>query len=276
MVNMVIAKSLYHCNYMSCLILSLPYFLNADRLFSTVGVHPTRASEFEQHPQGPDAYLAALAGVIADGLTDGKVVAVGECGLDYDRLHFCDAATQKKWFEAQFSLARGSGLPMFLHLRAATADFMEIIGRHIGDFPAGGVVHSFDGSEDELAAVLAVQQLSVGLNGCSLKTAENLKVAAMVPIDRLMVETDAPWCEIRPSHAAAEHVQTRLPAKDKKKHEPGALVKGRNEPCNIVQVLEAVAGARGEADIDALAWKVHSNASALFFPPARRKDIAYV
>lgn len=48
------------------------------------------------------------------------------------RLHFCDAATQRKYFERQFELARASGLPMFLHLRAAADDFLDIVGRHSG------------------------------------------------------------------------------------------------------------------------------------------------
>ena len=80
------------------------------------------------------------------------------------------------------------------------------------------------------------------MNGCSLKTEENLAVVASIPEDRLMLETDCPWCEIRPSHASRAHVKTALPAKDKKKHDEESLVKGRNEPCNLVQVLEAVSG----------------------------------
>lgn len=50
-----------------------------------MGVHPTRCAEFESHADGPDAYLEALKAVAVHGSTDRKVVAIGECGLDYDR-----------------------------------------------------------------------------------------------------------------------------------------------------------------------------------------------
>jgi Tat protein secretion system quality control protein TatD with DNase activity len=67
-------------------------------------------------------------------------------------------------------------------------------------------------------------------------------VVAAIPEERLMIETDCPWCEIRPSHAGRKHVRTTRESKDKKKHSEDALVKGRNEPCNLRQVLEVLAG----------------------------------
>ncbi|PRW59015.1 deoxyribonuclease TATDN1 [Chlorella sorokiniana] len=239
-----------------------------ERLYSTVGVHPTRCGEFEAHPGGPDAYMAELQEVLRDGMSDGKVVAVGETGLDYDRLHFCDAATQRTYFARQFELARSSGLPMFLHLRAAAAAFLDIVHQHADAFPAG-VVHSFDGSLEELQQILQHDKLSIGINGCSLKAEENLQVMAAVPVERLLLETDCPWCEIRPSHAGSKYVQTKWEAKDKKKQEEGKLVKSRNEPCCIVQVLEVVAGHRGIADRQQLAEQVYGNTLRLFFPADR-------
>lgn len=218
------------------------------RLYSTVGVHPTRCNEFDEYEEGgSEAYMDALETVLIEGQKEGKVVAVGECGLDYDRLQFCDKTTQKKWFEAQFSLAKKSGLPMFLHLRAAEPDFMDIIRRHEDDFD-GGVVHSFDGSLEELGRVLEMQKLEIGINGCSLKKPDNILVAALVPNDRLHFETDCPWCDIRPSHAGSTAIQKapmkNIPAKDRKKHSPDCLVKSRNEPCNIYAVAEVVASAK--------------------------------
>lgn len=65
---------------------------------------------------------------------------------------------------------------------------------------------------------------------------------ATIPADRLLLETDSPYCEIRPSHAGKSHVKTVYQAKDKKKHDEEMLVKGRNEPCNIASVFEAVSG----------------------------------
>lgn len=72
--------------------------------------------------------------VIREGVAEGKTVAIGECGLDYDRLRFCDAGTQRRWFAAQFDLVREFGLPMFLHMRAARADFVDILSQHLPVF----------------------------------------------------------------------------------------------------------------------------------------------
>lgn len=68
----------------------------------------------------------------------------------------------------------------------------------------------------------------------SLKTEENLSVVKALPLNRLLLETDSPWCEIRPSHAGAKHVCTNLPAAKKEKWVPDKMVKGRNEPANIL------------------------------------------
>lgn len=86
-----------------------------ERLFSTVGVHPTRCGEFAKNEEGgAEPYLDALMELARDGQKSGKVVAIGECGLDYDRLHFCDKPEQMEGFERQFALAKETGLPMFL------------------------------------------------------------------------------------------------------------------------------------------------------------------
>lgn len=65
---------------------------------------------------------------------------------------------------------------------------------------------------------------------------------ARIPEDRLLLETDSPYCDIRPSHASKSYVKSAQQAKDKKKYDHNLLVKGRNEPCNIVSVFEVVTG----------------------------------
>lgn len=89
---------------------------------------------------------------------------------------------------------------MFLHCRNAHEDFIDIITRNKDRLEYGGVVHSFDGTLEQ-AKVLIEMGYSIGLNGCSLKTEENLKVVAELPLDKIMLETDCPWCEVRPTHA---------------------------------------------------------------------------
>lgn len=65
---------------------------------------------------------------------------------------------------------------------------------------------------------------------------------ANIPAERLLLETDSPYCDVRPSHAGKAYVKTMHQAKDKKKYEDHMLVKGRNEPCNSISVFEVIAG----------------------------------
>jgi TatD DNase family protein len=140
--------------------------MNTD-LYATIGCHPTRSAEFEKDPSG---YFQALDELIGANLSGpGRAVAVGECGLDYDRTHFASTVVQRKHFRgcdhaghcfytdgtltgSQLSLAKKHHLPLFLHSRAAHNDFVQILrdegfgedgGRAVGG--RGGVVHSFTG-----------------------------------------------------------------------------------------------------------------------------------
>ncbi|RCH91812.1 TatD DNase [Rhizopus stolonifer] len=208
-----------------------------DFLYSTVGCHPTRCSEFESYPDGPQAYFDALLQLA----TSKRVIAIGECGLDYDRIQFCDKETQKKYFLRQFELAEKTGLPMFLHNRNTGDDFYQMIQQNRHRFTQG-VVHSFTGPIEEMQKLVELG-LYIGVNGCSLKTQANLDVVKAIPEDRLMIETDAPWCDIRPTHASYAYLDPKdVPAaKKKEKFEMGTMVKSRNEPATISLVLTVVA-----------------------------------
>ncbi|KAG0236710.1 TatD DNase [Actinomortierella wolfii] len=244
-----------------------------DGYYTTVGCHPTRCREFDDYPEGPDGYFNGLKAVLDAPETRGKIVAIGECGLDYDRLHFCPKEIQQKYFQRQFDLAEATRLPMFLHNRNTGNDFVEAVAKNRHRFTEG-VVHSFTGTMEEMKQLVDLG-LYIGINGCSLKTEENLQVAAAVPADRLMIETDAPWCDIRPTHASYQHL-TRLltperanlwspPSRKKEKFAEGFTVKGRNEPCTIGQVLLVLASIRG-VDPDELAEQVWKNTCKVFFP----------
>lgn len=197
----------------------------------------------------------------------GHVVAFGEIGLDYDRLFLSEKQPQLKYFEAQLDLAVEIQLPLFLHSRAASEDFEKLIAPRLAKLPRRGLVHSFTGTLDEMSRMVNLG-LDIGVNGCSLKTEENLEVVKAIPLDRIQIETDGPWvyiilfsvilkkllvadnsqCEIRPSHASSKHLGSApaLPkAVKKEKWQKGCMVKGRNEPVAIIHVAHVIASVKG-------------------------------
>lgn len=104
-------------------------------------------------------------------------------------------------------------------------------------------MHSFTGTKEEMLRLLDLG-LNIGVNGCSLKTEENLEVVRHIPLDRIQIETDGPWCEIRPSHASAKYLKDAPPlpkAVKKEKWQKGCMVKGRNEPVAIAHVAHVIA-----------------------------------
>ncbi|KAG6744952.1 hypothetical protein POTOM_051593 [Populus tomentosa] len=252
----------------------------------------TLLEEFEESGD-PEKHFQALLSLAKEGIQKGKVVAIGECGLDYDRLHFCPADIQKKYFEKQFELAHATKLPMFLHMRAAAADFCDIVECNKERF-SGGVTHSFTGSAEDCGKLLAINNMYIdrvcdvvnsaaavvlevcfvgdgwvlptGVNGCSLKTPENLDVVSGIPVEKMMIETDSPYCEIKNSHAGIKFVKSTWPSKKKEKHEQDCIVKGRNEPCLVRQVLEVVAGCKGITEIESMSRTIYHNTCRVFFP----------
>lgn len=133
------------------------------------------------------------------------LVAFGEFGLDYDRLHYCSKEVQLHSFAVQLKLAASlkPQLPLFLHSRAAHEDFVRLLKEAFGEklerLEKGGVVHSFTGTVEEMQELMDLG-LYIGINGCSFKTAENCAVVKEVDLAKLMIETDGPWCEVRPTH----------------------------------------------------------------------------
>ena len=242
----------------------------AFNLYSTVGVHPTRANEFkadEDLQEGELTVIEKLRKIIEQGNLPGqqkKIVAIGECGLDYARLKFCTREQQIEGFHKQLDLAASTSLPMFLHSRDTQGEFLKIMQENIHKLPHGGVVHSFDGPFEEMKALTDLG-LYIGINGCSLRSEESLRVVAEIPESRLLLETDAPWCGVKRTHPGFKYVSTEFPnPKKKEKWEEGHMVKDRNEPCTIHQVCEIVARVRG-VEVDALAASAWTNTQRLFF-----------
>jgi TatD DNase family protein len=203
------------------------------RLAATAGIHPHQASAATSQA------LAEIRALCARP----EVVAVGECGLDYHR-DFSPRDAQRRAFEAQLELAAEVGKPVFLHERAAAADFGQILERWRPKL-CGGVVHCFTGTRSELERWLALD-LHIGFTGwlCDERRGTHLQaLVGLVRAGRLMIETDAPFI---------------LP-----RDLPGRSGSGRNEPRYLSHIAAAVARHRGET-LAELARHTTSAARALF------------
>lgn len=202
-------------------------------LRATAGVHPHAAED------ASPGVIDTLREFAADSL----VAAIGETGLDFNR-DFSPREVQERLFERQLALAAENGLPVFAHQRDAHERFMAILRpwrQHIGSI----VVHCFTGTEAELADYLALD-CHVGVTGwiCDQRRGHHLReFIGQVPLDRLMIETDAPYL---------------LPRNLKPK--PRSR---RNEPAHLPHIAEAVAAARGES-VEALAAGTTATAERFF------------
>lgn len=176
----------------------------AGSCYGTVGVHPCQAKLFDNLPGGPSKMLDELKTLALESKAAGHAVAFGEIGLDYDRLFLSPKDQQLKYFEAQLDLAVEIQLPLFLHSRAASEDFERLLGPRLEKLPKRGLVHSFTGTMEEMNRLVALG-VDVGVNGCSLKTEENLEVVKALPLDRLQIETDGPWVCHSPSRSSGRH-----------------------------------------------------------------------
>jgi len=152
-------------------------------VWASVGVHPHEA----------DAHPDLGSSVLVEGADHPRVIAIGECGLDYyyDK---SDRAAQRERFQAHIDAARATGLPLVVHTRDAEEDTAEILGSAVREGGVTGVLHCFTGSAD-----LARKGLDLGffisLSGIvTFKNAAELQATAKwLPLEQMLVETDSPF-----------------------------------------------------------------------------------
>ncbi|MGH1345868.1 MAG: TatD family hydrolase [Nannocystales bacterium] len=203
-----------------------------ERLSATAGTHPHHAKEFSADTATAIRTLAARD----------EVVAIGECGLDFNR-NFSTPDDQRACLRAQLEIAADVQLPVFLHERDAHQAMCEILEPFASRL-AGMVVHCFTGGPEQAERYLAMGA-SLGITGwvCDERRGQALREAvAVIPDDRLMLETDAPF----------------LTPRDAPKGTPR-----RNEPAMLPHVLAAVAKLRAQTP-EAVAAAATANTRKFF------------
>ena len=198
----------------------------------SIGVHPHAAGKFSEDPARAAREVAAAMDV--QPLTRG----LGEIGLDY-HYDFSPREVQQQVFREQIRLAAARGLPIVIHTREAEDDTFRILK---DEQAAAGVFHCFTGDREMARRALDIG-FHISLAGIVTfpKALELKEVARMVPLDRLLVETDSPFLAPVPHRG------------------------GRNEPAHVVRVAEVIAELRG-VEVAAIEQATDKNFARLFNP----------
>ena len=200
-----------------------------ENVWASIGLHPHEAKVYVEDSEALERFAKLAASP--------KVVAIGECGLDYYYNH-SPKDQQIELFRFQIELALEHDLPMIFHIRDAFDDFWPIFDAFPG---LRGVVHSFSSGTEDMKEVLSRGNLYVGLNGIMTftKNADQLAAAKMVPLDRLVLETDAPYLTPAPFRGTI------------------------NEPKYVRNITQFLAQLRAE-DTETVAQQTTKNAQTLF------------
>jgi TatD DNase family protein len=198
-------------------------------VYCTVGTHPHQADEEDGIPTEELIALTAHP----------KVVGLGEAGLDYFYKHGSPVA-QARGFRIHIAAARATGLPLVIHTRDADEDCGRILDEEMAKGPFRAVLHCYTGGR-ALAMKAIAHGLSIGFTGIlTFKASQNLRdLAAELPADRILVETDAPFLA------------------------PGKHRGKRNEPAFVVETAKVLAEARG-VTLDEIARQTTDNFFRLF------------
>lgn len=159
-------------------------FVRTHEAYGTAGIHPHNADRAVQED------FAQIEKIISE---NNKIVAVGECGLDFDRM-FSAKENQIRCLEKHIVLAEKLKKPLFLHERSAAEDFIKRFKKH-PDICSKSVVHCFTGNKETLDKYLSMG-FSIGITGwiCDDRRAKELREAVRIlPLDRILIETDAPY-----------------------------------------------------------------------------------
>ncbi|CDO95001.1 unnamed protein product [Kluyveromyces dobzhanskii CBS 2104] len=323
---------------------------NGPKMMYTIGVHPCSVNEFvpkhaKSHCEtdgGEELPFKITDHAFTKGMLhelynlyrhqskadDDHFRAIGEIGLDYDRLHFSGKEIQKFFFLEQLKLSCFfPNKPLFLHMRNCAGDFMDIlklfldgfvdendtfgykswVDSSVPDSPSvkedGSihykfspdrklVVHSFTGSVEEMKSLLdQSENCYFSVNGCSMRSEESIEMIEAIPVDKLLLETDAPWCDVRRTHASYKFLSRdtnqnvddawnnglseaypeldqwfKSVKKEKLQQIPPEnwdqyMVKSRNEPCTMGHVATVVANVKQIPLLDLVDQVWHTSCS---------------
>ncbi len=190
---------------------------NYDQVFAAVGIHPNQCQEATCQDWDRIIHLS----------TQAKVVAIGETGLDryWD---YCPIEVQEQWFSRHIELSFESKKPLVIHMRECETDILRMLRDHQRDGQVNGIMHSFSGAWETAEACLAMGMYISFAGMVTFKNSNGLReIAARIPDDRILVETDSPYLSPHPHRG-----------------------KRPNEPAMVQHTVDCIARVRGISPLE--------------------------
>ncbi|XP_054280211.1 deoxyribonuclease TATDN1-like [Macrosteles quadrilineatus] len=231
------------------------------RVFTSTGLQPSYPHMYMDLLGPREKYRPYVENILIKNRR--YVTCVGKTGLMFTKagIEACSKEKQIDYLNMHLEFAAEYGLPIVLQSRNSAKETLECLKAFEGKVTP--VLSSFSGTMSEAETYLKLGAY-IGISGCSLKRTRNINVVKSLPLSRILLGSDCPYCKLKRDSPSYKYVKTKFRAENRRFWSPSAPVKGRTEPIHVIQLVEATAGIRG-VEVGVVVEETWKNFHDVFF-----------